>query len=336
MNLETGFKEAKLLHDEPEEADEIIEPSKNPTPQLEKSLTVTKETTNPKPKTQEIYHSELSPLLEVIQNHQAARPSRLLSALESLAELGHDHEFGVIIAKSRNIENLLEIIENKSGRYSASSREFGARVIGASLRNNPKAARQSADIQIIERLLKSMETIFMSSIEPISTDVQNNKLIGSLIYAIGSVLSTNGQLQEDYSHQFRINHGGEILRRAFAVVGQDVKRKCCNFVFDLAFSLRWSDEELGLWSLFFQNALLMNPAELNANLRELILETLVRIHQYILDPSGKQDQQEPRKRTKQDPLMPVSEKFYKWVSQTSMGGTETKQALKEHVFETKE
>lgn len=154
VNIDTELLEAKLLKES-----ELAKSLKNP---------------------------ELTSLLEVIENHQTTRPAQLSIALEALAEMGHDSELGLKISQPSNIINLLAIIQNKAGIHSASSRELAARTIGTSLQNNQKAIDQStrSDTKILEALLKCIDDIVLYSVVPISTDVQKNRLVGSLVYAI--------------------------------------------------------------------------------------------------------------------------------------------------------
>lgn len=325
LDMQTGLQEAKLL-DESDKTDtedpnkkaiEVVVNEEEGLIPLEEEKEVPEDESDVKLKHQvknlESSHHELSPSLETLQNYKAATAPVLTSALESLADLGHELDFGALIVKQENLQPLLSIIQDTS--LLPSIRETAVRALGASLRNNPDALNAASTHKITTLLITTMKSILDNS-SSISTDAQSNKLVGRLIYALGSIVGT-GQGDETLyagaNAEYFQAEGNLVLRQAFETAGPDVKRKIANFISDRI--LAWPIAEAQKWSNTFQNELTQN--KLDAYTNSAVFETLVKMHEFSLDKQeplqGEQQVLRKRNNRNAEEELPVDDQFLNWL-----------------------
>ena len=341
MNLETGLQEAKIL-DEEEASSQAVELVEND-PEGEQLITVEGETVHDEDDLEDSIirqhvkaaapvsdHSELTTSLALLQNHKTVSTGDLTKALESLADLGHELDFGVTIVKPENLEILLSIVQDS--KVSPAVREIAVRVIGASLRNNPDAIQSTIGSKVAETLLKSLDSVVSSS--SLSSDQQMNKLAGRLVYALGSVINSGEGDSDVYGEadgEYAAISGGAILRRVFTSGGPDVKRKCTVFVSDRVLSSNWHITELREWSTVFQQAL--TAGTLDDSTKTLVFEAIIKMHEFIPDSKASGEQQVLRRRNHQaaEEELPVEDDFLNWLA----GQASSKNADKEFLTEVK-
>lgn len=325
LDMQTGLQEAKLL-DESDKTDtedpnkkaiEVVVNEEEGLIPLEEEKEVPEDESDVKLKHQvknlESSHHELSPSLETLQNYKAATAPVLTSALESLADLGHELDFGALIVKQENLQPLLSIIQDTS--FLPSIRETAVRALGASLRNNPDALNAASTHKITTLLITTMKSILDNS-SSISTDAQSNKLVGRLIYALGSIVGT-GQGDETLyagaNAEYFQAEGNSVLRQAFETAGPDVKRKIANFISDRI--LAWPIAEAQKWSNTFQNELTQN--KLDEYTKSAVFETLVKMHEFSLDKQeplqGEQQVLRKRNNRNAEEELPVDDQFLNWL-----------------------
>lgn len=325
LDMQTGLQEAKLL-DESDKTDtedpnkkaiEVVVNEEEGLIPLEEEKEVPEDESDVKLKHQvknlESSHHELSPSLETLQNYKAATAPVLTSALESLADLGHELDFGALIVKQENLQPLLSIIQDTS--LLPSIRETAVRALGASLRNNPDALNAASTHKITTILITTMKSILDNS-SSISTDAQSNKLVGRLIYALGSIVGT-GQGDETLyagaNAEYFQAEGNSVLRQAFETAGPDVKRKIANFISDRI--LAWPIAEAQKWSNTFQNELTQN--KLDEYTKSAVFETLVKMHEFSLDKQeplqGEQQVLRKRNNRNAEEELPVDDQFLNWL-----------------------
>lgn len=325
LDMQTGLQEAKLL-DESDKTDtedpnkkaiEVVVNEEEGLIPLEEEKEVPEDESDVKLKHQvknlESSHHELSPSLETLQNYKAATAPVLTSALESLADLGHELDFGALIVKQENLQPLLSIIQDTS--LLPSIRETAVRALGASLRNNPDALNAASTHKITTLLITTMKSILDNS-SSISTDAQSNKLVGRLIYALGSIVGT-GQGDETLyagaNAEYFQAEGNSVLRQAFETAGPDVKRKIANFISDRI--LAWPIAEAQKWSNTFQNELTQN--KLDEYTKSAVFETLVKMHEFSLDKQeplqGEQQVLRKRNNRNAEEELPVDDQFLNWL-----------------------
>lgn len=325
LDMQTGLQEAKLL-DESDKTDtedpnkkaiEVVVNEEEGLIPLEEEKEVPEDESDVKLKHQvknlESSHHELSPSSETLQNYKAATAPVLTSALESLADLGHELDFGALIVKQENLQPLLSIIQDTS--LLPSIRETAVRALGASLRNNPDALNAASTHKITTLLITTMKSILDNS-SSISTDAQSNKLVGRLIYALGSIVGT-GQGDETLyagaNAEYFQAEGNSVLRQAFETAGPDVKRKIANFISDRI--LAWPIAEAQKWSNTFQNELTQN--KLDEYTKSAVFETLVKMHEFSLDKQeplqGEQQVLRKRNNRNAEEELPVDDQFLNWL-----------------------
>lgn len=325
LDMQTGLQEAKLL-DESDKTDtedpnkkaiEVVVNEEEGLIPLEEEKEVPEDESDVKLKHQvknlESSHHELSPSSETLQNYKAATAPVLTSALESLADLGHELDFGALIVKQENLQPLLSIIQDTS--LLPSIRETAVRALGASLRNNPDALNAASTHKITTILITTMKSILDNS-SSISTDAQSNKLVGRLIYALGSIVGT-GQGDETLyagaNAEYFQAEGNSVLRQAFETAGPDVKRKIANFISDRI--LAWPIAEAQKWSNTFQNELTQN--KLDEYTKSAVFETLVKMHEFSLDKQeplqGEQQVLRKRNNRNAEEELPVDDQFLNWL-----------------------
>lgn len=110
--------------------------------------------------------------LEAVNSDQDLDESRM----ETIAELAHDIEYGPIIIQ-HSAEKLAELIGNT--KLSINIRDYAARILGASLRNNPYA----------QNALFDQDTTFVASLVATLTKERHGALQSRILYALGSVLT---------------------------------------------------------------------------------------------------------------------------------------------------
>lgn len=241
--------------------------------------------------------SQLQLSIESVQKYRTLDARKLAQSLEVLAELGHELEFGAKIVDS-SANHLLAIIKSKD--IPTTTREIAARVLGASMRNNPGALSKVSGNDIVKSLLDTIDTS------------NNSQLNGRLIYAMGSVVS-NGEGDGSASKRdtdYLENRGGEVLRRAFTGGNSDLKRKISTFVFDRALKLVWPDQEFVDWSDTFQDALVKNDLIGEDKLR--VFEALTEMHEYTVEP-----QEGDIVKRGVSEMLPVRDDFLQWIARES-------------------
>ncbi|KAF5100584.1 hypothetical protein D0Z00_001203 [Geotrichum galactomycetum] len=326
LDMQTGLQEAKLLDESDKTETEdpnnkaievIVDEEEGLIPLEDEPEAPEEDESDVKLKHQVKYlessHHELSPSLETLQNYKTATAPALTSALESLADLGHELDFGALIAKQENLKPLLNIVQDAS--LLPSVRETAVRALGASLRNNPDALKAASTSKITTLLITTMKSILNNS-NSISTDTQNNKLVGRLIYALGSTVGT-GQgdetLYQGANAEYSQAEGNSVLRQAFETAGADVKRKTANFISDRI--LTWPIAEAQKWSNTFQNELTQN--KLDESTKSVVFETLVKMHEFSLDEQeqlqGEQQVLRKRNNRNSEEELPVDDKFLNWL-----------------------
>lgn len=326
LDMQTGLQEAKLL-DETENADAkdannkaievVVDEEEGLIPLEDEPKTPEEDEVDLQLKHQvknlESSHHELSPSLEILQNYKTATSIALASALESLADLGHELDFGTLIVKQEYLKPLLSIVEDFG--YLPSVREIAVRALGAALRNNPDALKAASNTKITTVLIKTLQSVLEKS-NSISTDTQNNKLVGRLIYALGSTVGTgqgDDTLYKGANAEFVKADGSTVLIQAFNNAGTDVKRKIANFISDRV--LTWPFSEAQRWSNTFQAELARN--KLDESTKTVVFESLVKMHEFSLDEQAKHqgEQQILRKRDNRntEEELPVDDHFLNWL-----------------------
>lgn len=345
LNLETGLQEAKLL-DESDSNDskaiEVVVPeSEELIPIIDDNddlIADSIEDTEQIDDEKEFKHTvkqagsssaagDLEPSLEVVKASSSRSSDELSRALETLADLGHELDFGSIIAQPSNFEPLVAIALDSN--LSPSVREISLRAIGASLRNNPDALKLVRESQITKQLLMGLSQILSSfSASSLASDTSNNRLAGRFVYALGSVVGTDQGSADLYSKanaDYTNSNGGSVLRKLFEQGGGDVKLKVAQFVTDRV--MGWTREEARAWSFVFQTELANNSV--TDDVRGVLFSTLVKMHEYTLDETahnGKDSQQQvlrKRDNRNQDEELPVEDNFLNWLAeQTTKKGSD--------------
>lgn len=332
--METGLQEAKLLDEEDQTQEQGVVLLDEDEEEL---TTVDGETVHDDPEESAIRqnvkqaapvsdHSELSTSLAVLQKYKSAGESKLLAALESLADLAHEIDFGTVIVDSANLKNLMAIVQDS--KSSPATRETAVRTIGASLRNNPEAVKLTLGSKVTESLLKTLHELNKPGL---SRDSASNKLVGRLVYALGSIVSTgeaDPTVYGESDHAYISSNGGDVLRQSFQVAGPDVQQKIATFVSDRALSPVWPITELRYWSSFLQKEL--SEGKLTESAKESVLDTLVRMHEFAVDqPHGEQQTLRKRDHAVEEEELKVQDSFLNWLVKQAdtASDKETKQSL---------
>lgn len=326
--METGLQEAKILDEnEPEPVDstavelvpdndteDLIELDDHPEPEDNPEDSIIRQNIKAAAGAPVQDHSELSTSLAVVKNYKTTDISNLTSALESLADLAHEIDFGSRIMDTNNLPVLLSIVQDKQTPLSV--QEIAVRVIGASLRNNPDALKHALGFKVTKTLLDALDNqTTVASQGSLAADPASNKLAGRLIYALGSLVSSGEGDPEVYGEadrEYFTYHGGNILRRAFVTGGPDVKRKGAVFVADRALTASWPVEELREWSTIFQKEI--SAGKLDSSTQEVVLEALVKMHEFAIDPVNEQQVLKKRDHTTPEEELPVEDDFLNWLA----------------------
>lgn len=264
-------------------------------------------------------HSELTTSLAVLKDYKSAGATQLVTALESLADLGHEIDFGAVIVRPEYLRNLISILEDK--QRSPAARETAVRTIGASLRNNPDAIKEVLGHKVTESLLKTLNEL---NTPDLAKNPALNKLSGRLVYALGSLVSTgegDAAIYGESDHEYITSNGGDILRKNFKFAGPDVQRKTATFVADRALSSVWPIGELRKWSTFFQNELLTDAFD--DSTKSTVLETLIKMHEFAPDPSNEQQVLKKRDHTVPDEELSVDDSFLNWLAGQASSASDT-------------
>lgn len=315
--MESGVQEAKLLDDSVPDNSQAVEIV--PDQDHEELIVLDDEVAHDDPEDAVIKetlrtaapvsdYSELSTSLAVLQSYKTADGPKLTAALEALADLGHEIDFGVKIVQPESLVPLLHIVKEPS--FSQSDKEIAVRVIGASLRNNPAAIKNTFGLKVTETLI---EVIHQLATDSLHYDPAGNKLAGRIVYALGSLVSNGEGDPEIYGEadrEYAQNHGGLILRRSFIAGGPDVKRKTAIFVSDRA--LLWPVAEIRDWSDLFQKELIQG--QLDTSTKEAVLETLVKMHEFAPDTQSEQQVLRKRDHSVAEEELPVDDRFLNWLS----------------------
>lgn len=315
--METGVQEAKLLDDSIPDNSQAVEIV--PDDDHEELIILEDEESHDDPEDAIIQetlrtaaplsdHSELSTSLAVLQSYKTVDGSKLTAALEALADLGHEIDFGVKITKPESLAPLLHIVKEPS--FSSSDKEIAVRVIGASLRNNPAAIKNTFGLKVTDTLI---ETIHELGTDDLQYDTAGNKLAGRVVYALGSLVS-NGEgdpaIYSEADREYTESNGGLILRRLFWAGDSDVKRKIAVFASDRV--LLWPVADLREWSKELQTALAHD--KLATATKEAVLETLVKMHEFAPDTHNEQQVLRKRDHTVAEEELAVNPHFLHWLA----------------------
>ncbi|ODQ66751.1 hypothetical protein NADFUDRAFT_41374 [Nadsonia fulvescens var. elongata DSM 6958] len=285
-------------------------------------------------------HSLFKDSLAVISQPSTVSRDDLIKALSTLAELAHELDFGISIAKAPNAIKDILALTSFSLSSSVEVRELTARIIGAALYNNPTAQRSAPLAQIVQTTLNNLES------EPDA--LVRTRLVYVLSSVVASPYNHEGDVHADGlsvrdSHsrspigQYALLDGGATLRALFrdsASTTNAFKAKCATFVQDtfanpdiydneLDFNLRvrntdelmdkgeineksagwWMDESMA-WAVKFQDSLTAHSnsgmTKLDSDARDKIYSALKSIHT-------------------QFPSLKVSEPFINWMIGVAKG-----------------
>ena len=158
--------------------------------------------------------SDLEVVARLFNNHSSPENKSLLEeALDSLKEIAHQSEVGMVIASNDNLQNLLFILSNSKN---SSLRKAASQVIGSALYNNVDAHAELLPSSIIPSVLHAYD------------NEHNYYVKSSILYALAASLHGKASIR-----QFYYSDGGNILRRSFLQGGGSVRAKTATLIGDI-------------------------------------------------------------------------------------------------------
>lgn len=241
MNIETGEREAKLNEETGQTAPELIvvEQPETPHDQAEKDREQVEQqiqdTINKYRNEKKLFlrsrvsEAELndfqSSVDELLTFGEGGDLARLEKALETLADLSHDIEFGVRLTKDPAIYAALsKVAEVAVDEESVVERAY--RIMGSALRNNPEA---------VDNVISGQPELFVSELFvilklPDTTDVIQKRILGVI-----SALSSNRSFAYQYLNidEEAKSQGLDLLIKYFPQAGRASKERIINILEDL-------------------------------------------------------------------------------------------------------
>lgn len=240
MNIETGAREAKLV-DNSENTQNNIVVVDQPAEDVEE-LERQKETERKIKETIENYRNERkqfsrsrvselelndfqSSVDELLKFGEGGDLGRLEKALETLADLSHDIEFGVRLTKEPEIYAALTKI-GEAVTEDLQIVEKAYRIMGSALRNNPEA---------VENVISGQPESFATELFVILQLPETNSVIQKRVLGVISALATNHNFAYQYFNIDDVakSHGLDLLIELFPRSGRNSRERITNILEDL-------------------------------------------------------------------------------------------------------